>query len=302
MTKLLEHFKRMQAMCAAYVCPEPYQPQTGMPGTDDTRSDMFANDMIYMLDGPEQREAQLAASKLVDDLHSVHAVAMAPGNAHADHYLRGMANGLELAMAIVDGREPVYVVPNAVAPQGGVERILAFHSAFGLPINVPGYVPTTDERLLRGNLMLEEVLEHLINGLGLRLKYNAPNGSTWIIGNEERLEMVYYGDDYNPVETLDGLVDVKVIANGTGVAFGLPVEAADRMVFESNMSKLDENGKPIINGVTPGYRANIMTNPPNDDTGFRPDLPVGKVLKPATFVAPDIASLLPQPAMFHHNV
>ena len=188
--------------------------------------------------------------------------------------------------------QPVIVI-------SGFENAKRFHEAFNLPVNQPGYTPIVEERLLRGNLMLEEVLEHLIVGLGLRLKYNAPNGSTWIIGPDElseKLEMTYRGDEYNPVETLDGIADVKVIANGTGVAFGLPVPAADLMVYDSNMSKL-LFGKPIVNGVTEGYRprAACHTDDPSwhdEEPGFRADLPVGKVLKPAHYVAPDIASLL----------
>lgn len=44
----------------------------------------------------------------------VHAIAMTPGNAHANHYMRGMANGLELAMAILEERDVAYVGPEAV--------------------------------------------------------------------------------------------------------------------------------------------------------------------------------------------
>lgn len=67
MTKLLKHFEAMQTACAAYVCPDPYMPLHGHPEgappyvSEASRDRAFANDMIYMLDGPEQREAQAAA-------------------------------------------------------------------------------------------------------------------------------------------------------------------------------------------------------------------------------------------------
>lgn len=189
-------------------------------------------------------------------------------------------------------------------PLSGFERAATFHEAFNLPVSGPGYEPTVEERLLRGRLMLEEVLEHLLAGLGLTL--------VWQDDEDPENEMFVNADDlasgavklllehdgvtpYSPVETLDGLCDVKVIANGTGVAFGLPVEAADAMIFESNMSKLGPDGQPIINGVTVGYRADASLSGHEQaeiaEDGFRPDLPMGKVLKPASFVAPDIGSL-----------
>lgn len=177
----------------------------------------------------------------------------------------------------------------------GYERVLAFHEAFSLPVNGPGYEPTVEERLLRGRLMLEEVLEHLCTGLGLTFLVTDDTGSHTI--DSTMLSLVHLdGDPYNPVETLDGLCDVKVIANATGVAFGLPVQAADTMIYKSNMSKLLD-GKPIINGVTPGYRALAAchTDDPawhDEEPGYRADLPHGKVLKPDHYVAPDIASLL----------
>ena len=47
-------------------------------------------------------------------LREVHAIAMQPGNAHANEYLQGMANGLELALAIAEDREPKYIEGDAV--------------------------------------------------------------------------------------------------------------------------------------------------------------------------------------------
>lgn len=68
---LLNHFKAMQAMATAYLMPETYVDREGRrypePDNNHTenirqelRSEMakaFANDMVYMLDGPEERAA-----------------------------------------------------------------------------------------------------------------------------------------------------------------------------------------------------------------------------------------------------
>jgi hypothetical protein len=164
----------------------------------------------------------------------------------------------------------------------GFQRAKVFHEQFGLPVNEPGYQPTEADRLLRGKLMLEEVLEFLNKGLGLCLLVDGIRFSD----AHEVLDLAVSGS-YDPVETLDGIADIKVIANGTGVVMGLPVEDADWEVFCSNMSKLDENGSPIVNGETPGYCACDMPG-----GGYRADLPVGKVLKSDSYVPANIAGLI----------
>jgi hypothetical protein len=47
-------------------------------------------------------------SEPLDKLREVNAVQQADGNWNYDPYMHGMANGLELALAIMEGREPAY--------------------------------------------------------------------------------------------------------------------------------------------------------------------------------------------------
>lgn len=58
MGRLHEHFARMQEMASRYLEPGPYVDREGVAHTTSYEADAFINDMIYMLDGPEQREAQ----------------------------------------------------------------------------------------------------------------------------------------------------------------------------------------------------------------------------------------------------
>jgi hypothetical protein len=46
--------------------------------------------------------------KQVDDLRSVLAIQGEQGNFDYDEYMRGMYNGMELMMAIIEKRDPVY--------------------------------------------------------------------------------------------------------------------------------------------------------------------------------------------------
>jgi hypothetical protein len=73
MIKLLEHFKRMQEMASRYLDPEPYartypNPSPKPAETVSLSTDFFISDMLYMLDGPEQRESQAQAEHAWGDL------------------------------------------------------------------------------------------------------------------------------------------------------------------------------------------------------------------------------------------
>lgn len=172
------------------------------------------------------------------------------------------------------------------------QRVEVFHRNMKLPLNFDPVTPSVSDRLLRGRLMLEEFMEFLEQGLGLRLCHKAGGRL-----DSDELDVIHVeGDRYDPVMTLDGICDMKVIADGTGVAFGLPVDQADWEVFCSNMSKLDENGDPIINGVTPGYRGPEITEGGHHtrlmESGFRADLPVGKLLKSDNYTPANLVRVI----------
>jgi predicted HAD superfamily Cof-like phosphohydrolase len=122
-----------------------------------------------------------------------------------------------------------------------IKHVEVFHDSFGI---VNNYQPTVDlskdEINLRFNLMKEE--------------------------NEEYLEAALKGD---LVEVADALGDQLYILCGTILKHGLQHKIGE--VFEeiqrSNMSKLDENGKPI----------------------YRED---GKILKSNLYFKPNIKSII----------
>ena len=122
-----------------------------------------------------------------------------------------------------------------------IKHVEDFHNAFGIANN---YSPTTiiseDEIMLRYNLMKEE--------------------------NEEYLEAAKNKDI---VEIADALGDQLYILCGTILKHGLQdkIEEVFEEIQRSNMSKLDDNGKPI----------------------FRED---GKILKSDRYFKPDIKTIL----------
>ena len=122
-----------------------------------------------------------------------------------------------------------------------ISKVELFHDSFGIKNN---YEPTTEltksEIELRYNLMKEE--------------------------NDEYLEAALNSD---LVEVADALGDQLYILCGTILKHGLQhkIEEVFTEIQRSNMSKLDENGKPI----------------------YRED---GKILKSELYFKPDIHSIL----------
>jgi hypothetical protein len=58
-TKLELHFEKMQDMMVRYIEPTGlYTNREGVSVREIHSAEAFISDMIYMLDGPEQREAQ----------------------------------------------------------------------------------------------------------------------------------------------------------------------------------------------------------------------------------------------------
>mgnify|MGYP005647840801 CR=1 FL=1 len=65
------------------------------------------------------------------------------------------------------------------------------------------------------------------------------------------------------LEVADALTDILYVTYGAGHAFGIDLDKCFDEVQNSNMSKLDENGKPIYNDM-----GKVMKGP----NYFKPDL------------------------------
>ena len=77
-------------------------------------------------------------------------------------------------------------------------------------------------------------------------------------------------------EVTKELSDLVFVCYQFAAAFGINLDKAMQLVYESNLSKLDEQGKPI----------------------FRPD---GKVLKGPNYQPPDLASCAPEVTLTHYD-
>ena len=70
-------------------------------------------------------------------------------------------------------------------------------------------------------------------------------------------------DKKDLLEVADALTDILYVTYGAGHAFGIDLDKCFEEVQNSNMSKLDENGKPIYN-----ESGKVMKGPKY----FKPDL------------------------------
>lgn len=127
-----------------------------------------------------------------------------------------------------------------------IKKVQDFHKKFNAQINTKPTMITVEEGLLRYELMKEEL--------------------------EEYKEAILSQD---LVLALDALTDMAYINCGSYVAHGLQdvAEAAFQEVQDSNMSKLGEDGKPVING----------------QNGFLDERkPLGKILKGENYFEPNL--------------
>ena len=81
--------------------------------------------------------------------------------------------------------------------------------------------------------------------------------------NEELEELKHAIANKDLLEVADALTDILYVTYGAGHAFGIDLDRCFEEVQNSNMSKLDENGKPIYNDS-----GKVMKGP----NYFKPDL------------------------------
>ena len=100
-----------------------------------------------------------------------------------------------------------------------LEQVQIFHETYGLPVKNAPDISDEKTNKLRVNLLAEEV--------------------------EELQEALEAGD---MVEVLDALTDIQYVLDGAYLSFGLQdlKTPAFEEVQRSNMSKLGEDGKPIV--------------------------------------------------------
>jgi predicted HAD superfamily Cof-like phosphohydrolase len=81
------------------------------------------------------------------------------------------------------------------------------------------------------------------------LSSNKINRLRYDLIKEELDELKVAMESNDLLEVADALTDILYVTYGAGLAFGVDLDECFDEVHRSNMSKLDENGKPIYNEV-----------------------------------------------------
>jgi hypothetical protein len=162
------------------------------------------------------------------------------------------------------------------------QKIRFFQLANQRPVNSEFQMELpADVRVLLGSLLLEEAVEYAVKGLGLRVAIDFIPGMD---KSAQYFKVEATDHPLNPKEICDGLADVDVVNHFCAHWHGFNLNYATHVANESNMTKLDDNGEPIINGVTPGYL--------QGEPGYDPEKPIGKILKSNNFREPDFDAVI----------
>ncbi len=122
-----------------------------------------------------------------------------------------------------------------------IDLVRDFHLAMGLDAPKEPTVGDRDLRALRIALIAEELGELCVElGVDLQLLSNGESYQTSVhaVKLDSEIDLVKVGHE---------LADLDYVVQGTNVALGLPAGAFMEEVHRANMSKLDDEGKPIKN-------------------------------------------------------
>lgn len=119
-----------------------------------------------------------------------------------------------------------------------------FHKKFGQLIQPSPTIPEMDERKLRLSLLIEEV-EEFAKASGF---YDPISMAIW---DKLRTDLNGYKQiadcsTIDIIEAADALADIDYVTAGANLTWGFPAGRIIKEVHDSNMSKLDSNGEPII--------------------------------------------------------
>lgn len=191
-----------------------------------------------------------------------------------------------------------------------VVKVLAFHHLYDVPIQPfgnpdPTFSHMDNERVaLRLSLHIEEFKELLKKGFGVEVDmlFYAEGDAKPTTDIKEALDQATErGIPRNGKEVMDALGDMNYVDTGMAIEMGYDPRPVMAEIHAGNMTKLGEDGKPIINGVTPGYRdgtcgvinsENFHRHRFSPEPGFDSTARVGKVLKGPNYVEPNIPAAL----------
>jgi predicted HAD superfamily Cof-like phosphohydrolase len=143
------------------------------------------------------------------------------------------------------------------------DRVKEFHKAMGIP-----HADKTIEEITRGRIaLIWEEFQEVLDAAGYIIKNIDKDGKMGYPGELVLDGQFWNHDGQDNEHLLKELADLDYVVAGTAEVLSWDFNEAGKRVHESNMSKLDDNGKPV----------------------YRED---GKVLKGPNYKAPDLGDLV----------
>lgn len=179
------------------------------------------------------------------------------------------------------------IAAQSVRDPDDVVKVMAFHHLYDVPIQPfgnpdPTFSHMDNERVaLRLSLHIEEFKELLEKGFGITVDMTfAVEGIEGIVLRSADIKRALdaateAGIQRNGKEVMDALGDLKYVDTGMAIEMGYDPRPVMAEIHAGNMTKLGEDGKPIIN-----------------DGKLDPTARVGKVLKGPNYVEPNISAAL----------
>lgn len=168
----------------------------------------------------------------------------------------------------------VHVVPYRKPRNGGKGKrkgfreqaaVSEFHKAFNYPQSDKPVALSADDVFKRIVFIQEELIELLAASVDSEsefLQYVDKLSQTQIEAEKKELPKV---GDKTEVERIvaqtDALTDINVFVQGTGDMMGVHLLPLFEIVMKANMSKLDDNGKPIYNEFGKIQKSSNFTPP-----------------------------------------
>lgn len=168
---------------------------------------------------------------------------------------------------------PVKSIKDVIKKQTAYEKVLEFYNSFKMSEYIAERPGLDEENMsedrihLKVNLIAEEFFELLA----------AVYNEDFADAMKETFDKGMDSKQYEPmnrdiVETADALADMLYVILNLAIESGVPFDAVFKEVHDSNMSKLDDNGEPIVSDGTTA--------------------PVGKILKSEKYFRPDIKGVI----------
>jgi predicted HAD superfamily Cof-like phosphohydrolase len=161
--------------------------------------------------------------------------------------------------------------------------VRAFHEATLIPVGrLPS--PLALDRLKLRLKLFDEFIE-LLEASGVA----EHRIDTFKMVFQNTIDSIQEGNPQDVIEMADALGDIVVVAFGMAIEMGVDLNRVLAEIMRANMSKLDENGRPLINQCGRGD----CEQPCMESNHWpKPDDPHGKVLKASGYRGPDIPMVL----------